>query len=122
VGSLQAFGVGALGGAIFLFWSPATGRVVLGVAAIVLLAALVSPTGLYAGIRQLLLTLGRWTGQALTWALLVPLFYLVFLPFGWLFRRGSRDLLKRYFDPEAATYWEPHEGATAASESRQRQY
>jgi hypothetical protein len=122
VGSLQAFGVGALGGAIFLFWSPATGRVVLGVAAIVLLAALVSPTGLYAGIRQLLQTLGRWTGQALTWAMLVPLFYLVFLPFGWLFRRGSRDLLKRYFDPEAETYWEPREGATAASKSRQRQY
>jgi hypothetical protein len=66
--------------------------------------------------------IGRRIGRALTWLLLVPLFYLFFLPFGLLFRRGRRDRLKRYFDREATTYWETLEGPTAASSSHETQW
>ena len=68
------------------------------------------------------LRLGHWTGIALAWLLLVPIFYLAFLPFGLLLRRGRRDRLRRRLDPDAVSYWEPHDGPTAASGSRDRQY
>jgi hypothetical protein len=43
--------------------------------------------------------------------LLVPLFVLFFLPFGLLARRGRRDRLGRFFDPDAPTYWKRREPA-----------
>ena len=42
----------------------------------------------------------------MTWIVMVPIFYGVFLPFGLLFRRGRRDRMKRYYDPDAQSYWE----------------
>jgi hypothetical protein len=41
----------------------------------------------------------------MTWILLVPLFVLVFLPFGLLFRRGARDPMERRLDRARSTYW-----------------
>jgi hypothetical protein len=112
----------AVGAVLFAFWSRPIGTVVLVVGGTIGLSALASPTGLYAGIEGLFAALGRWTGRGLTWLLLVPLFYLFFLPFGLLLRRGRRDRLKRYFEQEAETYWEPHSGPTASSPWRTRQY
>ena len=121
-GSLQALvGVG-VGVVFFLFVSPTLGRIVMGIAGFILLSALVSPTVVYAGIEKLFDSLGHLLGRAMTWLLMVPLFYLFFLPFGLLFRRGRRDRLRRYSERDAATYWERREGPTAASHSRERQY
>ena len=36
------------------------------------------------------------------------LFYIVITPVGLLFRLLGRDPLKRRFDPQAESYWEPH--------------
>ncbi len=121
-GSLQALvGVGV--GVVFFFFVSATlGRIVMGIAGFILLSALVSPTVVYAGIEKLFDSLGHLLGRAMTWLLMVPLFYLFFLPFGLLFRRGRRDRLRRYSERDAATYWERREGPTAASHSRERQY
>jgi hypothetical protein len=121
-GLLRGVLVAALAALLFAFWSRVVGGVVFGIAGVILLSAAVSPTGLYAGVEGLFVALGRWTGQALTWILLVPLFYTFFLPFGLLMRRGRRDRLKRFFETGAATYWEPHAGPTASSASRVRQY
>ena len=85
-------------------------------------SVLVSPNGLYLGIERLFDLLGRLLGRGMTWLLLVPIFFLFFLPFGALLRRGRRDRLKRWFDPEADSYWEQHEGPTAGSPERARQY
>jgi hypothetical protein len=49
-------------------------------------------------------------GTILTWALLVPLFYGFFWPFGRLFRRGRRDALERAWDRDAPTWWRKHGG------------
>lgn len=121
-GSLQAAIVAAI--AVLLLWLGlrTVGLVMLGAAAIVLLAALASPRGLYAILDGMTRAIGRRIGRALTWLLLVPLFYLFFLPFGLLFRRGRRDRLKRSFDKDATTYWETLEGPTAASSSHETQW
>jgi hypothetical protein len=121
-GILQAcagFGVGAV---VLLLASRTAGFLVLAIASSILLAALISPSGLFAGIERLFRALGRALGRVLTWVLLVPLFYLVFLPFGRLLRRGRRDRLKRFYEPDAPSYWEPLEGVTAPSASMERQY
>ena len=121
-GVLQAVGGGVVGLGVYQFLSATIGSVVLGIASVILLSALISPTGLYAGIERLFEALGRLTGSLLTWLLLVPLFYLFFLPFGKLMRRGRRDRLKRFLDPDTGSYWEPHEGPTAGSASHERQF
>jgi hypothetical protein len=121
-GSVQAAIVAAI--ALLLLWLGlrTVALVMLGAAAILLLAALASPRGLYAVLDGLARAIGRRIGRALTWLLLVPVFYLFFLPFGLLFRRGRRDRLKRYFDSEAPSYWETLEGPTAASSSHETQW
>jgi hypothetical protein len=121
-GSFQAAIVAAIGGLLLLLGVRTVAWVMLGAAAIVLFAALASPRGLYALLDRMTRAIGRRIGRALTWLLLVPLFYLFFLPFGLLFRRGRRDRLKRYFDSEAPTYWEALEGPTAASSSHETQW
>ena len=121
-GSLQAAIVVAIAAGLRWFGFHTGAWLVLGAAAIVLLAALASPRGLYAVLDGMAQAIGRRIGRALTWLLLVPLFYLFFLPFGLLFRRGRRDRLKRFFDGEAPTYWETLEGPTAASSSHEAQW
>jgi hypothetical protein len=109
----------AVASALYLFWSQAVGTVVFCIAAIILLSALASPTGVYRAIQGLFETLGNVTGRVLTWVMLVPLFYLFFLPFGLLMRRGRRDRMKRFFEPDAESYWEPHKAFSAADHERQ---
>lgn len=81
-----------------------------------------SPAGVRAALQRLFAATGRAVGRALTWLFLVPLFYGFFLPFGWALRRGRRDRLCRRFEPDAASYWEPHAGPKAGSASHRRQY
>lgn len=121
-GALQAAVGAGVGALLIAYGPPLAGAVVLGIAALLLAAALLSPTGLYAAIQRPLQSLGRGLGSAVNWILLVPLFYGFFLPFGVLLRRGRRDRLKRRLDTAAPSYWEPHAGPTAASASRQRPY
>ncbi len=116
-GVVQGLVGGALGAALYFFLSPTVGTIVLTIASVVMLAALVSPGGLYRGIEGVFAALGRATGRGLTWLMLLPLFYLFFLPYGVLARRGRRDRLKRYFERDEASYWEPHR--TSGSPERQ---
>lgn len=51
-------------------------------------------------------------GWLLSHAILALLFYGVLTPIGLLFRILGRDPLRRMFEPELETYWEPHEKAT----------
>ncbi len=122
MGILQGLVAVGVGLALYRFWSTTVGTVVVSIGSIVALSALISPAGLYLGIRRFFAALGRWTGTALTWILMPALFYLFFLPFGTLLRRGRRDRLRRFYEPETETYWEPHEGLHASSGSYERQY
>ncbi len=117
-GVLQAL-VGMSIGALMLFlWSLTLGWVVLAFANVILLSALVSPTGLFAGIERASLALGNRLGQLL----LAAVFYLFFLPFGALFRRGKNDRMRRFYEPDATSYWESPDAVRTISRSRQRMY
>ena len=121
-GTLQA-AAGGVAGSFFLWlgWTlPAWA--VLSTATLILVSALFSPGGVYATLERMLVAIAQRLGRALTWVLMVLLFYLFFTPFGMVFRRGKRDSMKRFFDSEAETYWEPHEGLTAASTSHESQF
>lgn len=120
-GVLQGLAAAGLGAGVLWLWSP-LGGVVIGVGAVVTLAALSSPLGLYAAIERGLAALGRRTGTALTWIVMGATFYLVFLPFGLLLRRGRRDPMRRFFEAGATTYWEPRTAGRSASASRTRPY
>ena len=113
-GALQAAAGAGAGVVFFLLGARVLAAVVWTIAAGLLLSALLSPRGLYAAIDRAFRALGRGVGRALSWLLLPAIFYLVFFPFGRLFRRGRRDRMKRAFDPEADTYWLPHPTIPAA--------
>ncbi len=118
--ALQALAGAAFGLCFYLLWSRAIAYAAFGIASIILLSGLLSPMGLYAGLHHLFEATGRTVGRIMTWVVLVPIFYLFFLPFGTLMRRGRRDALKRFFDSDAETYWEPHPETPPAA--RERQY
>ena len=64
----------------------------------------------------------RVVGRFLTWILLSWIFYGFFLPFGALFRRGRRDSMKRFYEPEALSYWSSCEPREAGLDFYKRQY
>ncbi len=121
-GTLQALAGAGVGALIFALLSRIAGTVVMSIAAVILLSALLSPAGLYAGIERLFAALGRRVGTSLTWIVLPLLFYLVFLPFGMIFRSGRRDPMKRFYEADAESYWSPRQVGRSGSASRTRQY
>lgn len=121
-GALQA-SAGAIAGSIML-WFELTlmARGVFTLATILLLSSQFSPGGAYAFLERLFGAVAGRMGDGLMWLLMVPTYYLFFMPFGLMFRRGRNDRLKRFLQPDSDTYWEAHEGPTSASTSRLDQY
>jgi hypothetical protein len=119
-GALQALVGTAFGAACWFWWSQTVAVVAFAAAGVVFLSAMLSPTGLYALLHRLFEWTGRQVGRMTTWIVMVPVFYLFFVPFGWLMRRGRRDRLHRWFEPEAETYWEAH--VILQTSTRERQY
>ena len=111
-----------VGASIAVFGSRALGIALLSIAALVFTAAMISPRTVSNALGGLFASTGRIAGTGLTWLLMVPLFYLFFLPFGALLRRGRRDRLQRFTDVGAPTYWDAHEGPRAGSQHPDRQY
>jgi len=123
-GLLQAAVGLAVAGGLAWLGQRAPALVVASVAGAIALAALLSPLGLFAAIEHAFTVLGGWIGKALTWMLLPVVFYVFFVPFGLLFRRGHRDSMQRFLDPEATSYWTQREARTkrSGSASHERQY
>lgn len=70
--------------------------------------AVTSPSGGYRGLERGLARLSNVVGRVVAWLVLLPVFFGFFVPFGLLFRRGSRDSMKRSFEPQSTTYWQAH--------------
>ena len=119
-GLLRSLAAGVVGAAVLWFWSPLLGWIAVSISALLALAALISPLGIYAMLERALGALVHWTGVLLTRVLMALIFYGVFTPFGWIFRRGRRDPLRRYADATAGTYWEVAERGRSASASRRQ--
>ncbi len=64
---------------------------------------------------------GRVVGQALSWLLLTPLYFLIFTPAALALRLAGRDPLRRRPRPAPATYWHARHGA-ARPDSYGRQF
>ena len=121
-GAVQALVAAAAATLLFFFWSPLAARIVSTIALLLLLCSQASPLGAYARIERGFAALGRWTGEGLTVVLMTIVFYLLFLPFSVLFRRGQRDSMKRYYERERDSYWETRDSDHTASASHTRQY
>ena len=92
--------------------------VVAAIGAVVLISGLFIPP-LFRKIEQGGQWLGRAVGLALTWALLVPLFYLVFLPGRLILLATRHDPMCRRFPSTEPTYWIPHRPAPPGHYTRQ---
>lgn len=88
------------------------------VALAVMGAAAVAPLQLQSFLRRL----ERIVGTGLAFLLLAPVFYLVMLPFGLLFRSGRRNRLAPRPDPDAATYWQPRPERPTGTAPFERQF
>jgi hypothetical protein len=115
---------GLIGGAIglavaalfyFLFHKMKTAEVIAAIAVLVALTALVSPLGAYKTLSRWLDRFAHAVGAAITWVLMVLLFYLVFLPAGLFLRKKLAMTLgkNRDADRRLPTYW-------IATEERER--
>lgn len=104
-GSLRA--LFPLAAAALLFWlgRPIASSIAAGLGALTLVLALVSPTRGYLALSRAIARLGEGVGLVLSWALLGPVFFLFFVPFGLFGRRGRGDRIGRTFDRTATTYW-----------------
>lgn len=121
-GLLRGALVAVVGALVFVFWSRVAGSIALAFSGIVLTSALVSPTGLYAALERALESATRGLGLGLTWVFMSIIFYGVVTPFGLLFRRGSRDPMRRFYEPSAASYWSERTLGRSASKMRGRQF
>jgi hypothetical protein len=121
-GLLRAAVLAVVATLVLFFWSALLGKIALAIAGLVALAALLSPTGLYLAFEHALGALVRVTGLALTWILMPAIFYLVVVPFGFCFRRGARDAMRRYYERDLATYWSERALGRSASTQRARQF
>jgi hypothetical protein len=84
------------------------GFTLLCVALFVIVTGLAAPRvflALERGFREF----GRWVGLALTWALLVPFFFLVFVPGRVVLLLSRKDPLQRAFPGDGQTSWVPHQ-------------
>ena len=121
-GVIRGAALAGVGTLVLLCWSRALGSVALGVSLLVLASAVVSPTGLYAALERALAALTRATGLGLTWVFMSVIFFAVVTPFGFLFRRGKRDPMRRFYEPGATTYWSERTLGRSASKLRARQF
>ena len=109
----------AIGAAFFFLWSKVVAYIAFAVAGSTGMCALVSPNGAYAAIERAMGRFAGLVGQVMTVLLMTPLFYLFFLPFGLMFRRGKRDSMKRFYDSSVETYWTERNDDDTGSRTRQ---
>jgi hypothetical protein len=111
-------GVGAL--LYFLIGHHTVGLVVWGLALVILLFGLALPK-FYRPINKFGEWLGRAVGGLLTYLMLVPLFFLLFVPAALYLKLKKRDPMKRHGRDPNHTYWIPRR-IPAGKTSYQRQF
>lgn len=100
--ALVAAGIGAI--VFFVFRRRIIGFVLWAVALMVGLLGLLMPAA-FRAVDRAMQGFGRAVGTALTWLLLVPFFYLVFIPGHLLLRLLRKDPLQLRFSRQENSYW-----------------
>lgn len=94
-------------GAVFHYKGrPVAAGILYGVSSVMLVSGLFIPV-LFHRIEKLGQALGRVVSTGITWILLVPLFYLVFVPGRLILKLRGLDPMCRQFPTDASTYWVP---------------
>lgn len=104
----------AVVGAVFLFalnWRT-MGSIALGLAAVNVMGGWLVPPVFRVMDRSIVL-LGRGIGIAITWVLLVPFFYLCFLPGRVFLAMTGKDLMCRRFPAPDKSFWIPYKERSA---------
>ena len=79
--------------------------IVAGIGLLIFICGLFFPK-LYASFERVVGKFAFGVGQILTWILLVPFYYLCFLPARIILLLSKRDPMKRAWDSSASTYWD----------------
>lgn len=90
----------------FLFKKPVMAAIVAVISTTVLVCGLFIPAAFLA-IEKFGLKLGEWVATGLTWILLVPFFYICFVPGRIIMTLSGKDPLNLKFSSAAKTYWVP---------------
>lgn len=101
--SIIAFAVAAL--FAFIFHRVLFAGIVAGIGLLILICGLFIPR-LYSAFERIIGIFAFGVGQALTWLLLVPFYYLCFLPARIILSLTKRDPMKRAWDSSSLTYWD----------------
>lgn len=109
---------GLIGVLLYFFLSRTLAYVAFGLSGAIMLARLISPAVAGAGIERLFAVAGAVVGRVLAYTVLVPMFYLVFLPVGAL--TGRRRLGVRP-DPGSDSYWRDRRPGARDEASYRRQ-
>jgi len=99
-----AFAIAAL--LYLLFKKPGMATIVVVISTLVLVCGLFIPAAFLA-IERFGLKLGEWVSTGLTWILLVPFFYICFVPGRIIMTIRGKDPLNLKFSSSATTYWVP---------------
>lgn len=93
--------------------------VVAGIALFIAFSAAALPP-VYAAIDRAFLKFGHWVGVGVTWLLLVPFFYLMFVPGHAILALFGKDPLARRRLPAGASAWRKHPGITRVEHFRRQ--
>ena len=104
-GLRQTIITGGLAALLYFFLSESIGTMVAGVACVLFVSSMLFPVAIYSRIEKLVGWIAMQLQRGITWLLMRLIFTLIFTPFSLLFRRGKRDKLMRWMEPEADTYW-----------------
>ncbi len=90
---------------IYLFISEIFGVIVCSIAILLTIVAFVAPITVYEPIKRGMAWLAAMVGLSISFVVLLFLYYLFFVPFGALFRRGDRNKLALGFASGKSSYW-----------------
>ncbi len=111
------FVIGAL--LYWLFHKPVMGAVVWGISAFIWLAGLFVPP-LFKAIETFFRKFAHWVGIGLTYGLLVPFYYLCFVPAHVILCLKGKDPMQRRFPSSEPTYWIPRPPVHDVSQYRKQ--
>ena len=121
-GCMQGVGGGVVAAVFLYFGLNLMAYIAIGIGTMFTVAALLSPTGVFAMLDRGSSKLGTVLGNSLKWIIMPLIYYALFLPFGKLFRQGRRDALKRFYEPDADTYWSECDAQAWEKSSRRSQF
>ena len=121
-GCVQGVAGGVVSAVFWHFELTIMAYIAAGVGSLFLTTALLSPTGVFAMLDRGSIRLGTVLGNSMRWIVMPLIYFAFFLPFRILFRRGRRDALKRFYEPDDQSYWTACDPEGQEPGSRRRQF